>query len=270
LIGAQPTRMRRCVSNCGLLRRPQQTALPMSTRPTPTIARTAGQVYANIIGLVDSKHGTAANRNGPCRTACASLIEGISWHLLPVVRCHHECKKGAERHAAVVSASPQQRDWTVVELVENGLRRIFDRRRLDQANVWPPAQDQGSRAVFLTALAPAVSYFLVKARSRVGVGCAGPVCLALDRRTLPPAPQRAQSTLITIAAATSNARLHRAADAERLASGIAAGRPASGAGAEPLATGAGSGAGSSRSVRAGESTTFGRPSASRSSARRIW
>jgi hypothetical protein len=87
----------------------------MSPRLTPTIARTAGQVYAKIIGLVDSKHGTAANRNGPCRTACASLIEGISWHLLPVLRYHHECNKGAERHAAVVWAPPQQTGKPITE-----------------------------------------------------------------------------------------------------------------------------------------------------------
>jgi hypothetical protein len=69
---------------------------------------------------------------------------------------------------------------------------------------------------------------------------------------------------------TANSRRHREAETERLAAGADAGRLLAGFDAERLVTGADGGVGSSRSVRAGESTTRGRPMASRSSARRIW
>src|SRR5262245_39736247 len=111
--------MRRCVSNCGLLRLLQATALPTDPRPTSPIARTAGQVEADIIGLVDSKHGTAANRDGPCRTACASLTEGISWRL-PVCAAarHNKCKRGLSLRTTAGSGSePSERACREVGLV---------------------------------------------------------------------------------------------------------------------------------------------------------
>src|SRR5262245_54176905 len=98
--------MRRFVSNCGLLRLLQAIALPTHPRPTSPIARTAGQVDVDIIGLVDSKHGTAADRDGPCRTACASLTEGISWRL-PVCAAAH--KRGLSHRTTAGSGSEPER-----------------------------------------------------------------------------------------------------------------------------------------------------------------
>jgi hypothetical protein len=72
-IGAQATRMPRSVANCRLARLLQ--AIPTRRHPSPTIAGTAGA--ADIIGLGDFKPGTAAKRDGPCRTVSVSPTEAI-------------------------------------------------------------------------------------------------------------------------------------------------------------------------------------------------
>src|SRR5215471_9388713 len=96
-----------------------------------------------------------------------------------------------------------------------------------------------------------------------GIGSRGTTCYAVASQKHPE-----HGALVTTTA--SNSRLHWETDAERRAAGtdevdverLAAG-PRSGPGGEAAA-------GASGSSRAGESTTAGRPRASRRSARRVW